>query len=88
METPEPCPQPLPLPVNASAPSFALPWEAHRTSRSANRKRLTPAALMPILDRCVIALTIVTAASLVLGSYAKPSHSRELLPVMLVSSAD
>lgn len=87
METPNPCPQPLPLAPSASAPASIVPWDVRRTSLGASRTRLAAAAVMPILDRGVIALTIVTAASLVLGSYAKPSHSRELLPVMLISSA-
>ena len=45
-----------------------------------------PRDLGKIVDRGVIALMALTVASLLLGSYATASNSRELLPVVIVTA--
>lgn len=95
METRSLCPSSLPPLPDAGAVDapLALPWIVEPVaqgkggkSKAAPRPVATSAAFS-ILDRCVLALTIVTAASLAFNGYAKPSHSRELLPKVIVTSS-
>lgn len=95
METSNPCLSPLSLPADDLAIETAptRPWNAAlasadiRAKARAVRHALAMMAGPPVLDRCVIALTVITAASLAFQDYAAPSHSRELLPMMVVTSA-
>lgn len=76
----------LPNPELTAAPSpDGPPWllEARPDISAAPAPRRTAG----MMDKAVVALTVVTALCLVLGSRGEPSRSHELLPVMIVTTA-
>lgn len=76
METPSV----TPLPIPAAGPCVPVPMSA------APRYAAVP-GVGAMLDRGVAVLTLLAAASLVIGSFASTSNSRELLPIMVFTSA-
>ncbi len=66
----------------AEIPAARRPDAAKRRNRS-----LVSESVIPVLDRCIVLLTILTAASLVLGSgFPAASDTHELLPVMVFTN--
>lgn len=84
METASIATTPFPSP-NASLEG--LPWEVGPIVPPVRQRKTHRAApLLRLTDRSVIALTLITAASLLLGSHgAHPPAPRELTPVIIVT---
>jgi hypothetical protein len=100
METPKAIPQPSTIPAPVTGPQAAEnspPWlEADAvplavSSAPASRRTSSPAQPLQTAEAVhwsIVVLTLATAASVLLGSYGgKVSRPKELLPVMIVTTA-
>jgi hypothetical protein len=86
MDTPEPSPSPSTLPG-----SDALPWLADGPAPRLAVARRQVQAIKPVqapemVHWWVVALTVLTAASVLFGAHGGSSHSRELLPIVMIAS--
>lgn len=85
MDTPELSPSPPTLPA-----ADALPWLADQPAPqfAAERRSMRAAKQMQapqIVHWWVVALTLITAASVLFGAHGGPSQSRELLPIVMIA---
>lgn len=86
MDTPELSPSPSTPPA-----SDALPWLADGPAPRLAVARPEVKAIRPVqapemVHWWVVALTVLTAASVLFGAHGGSSQSRELLPIVMIAS--
>jgi hypothetical protein len=94
METATTIPQPLAVPALAAMPRPATaegppPWQDESPARAADLRLRRPAPasrLGEALHWGVVALTLFTAFSVLLGAFGGHTRPRELLPIMIISA--